>query len=170
MTPGINALQREYRDMFLGKAGLEAQAHANRIMLETGYGLHSPSPVRGGVDLRGVTLSDGRNAYDVLQEYIATPPQGPALKSTLARLIQSPAYDTLVDGDPTLNGTKLGAIADVVRKYREASYGLLLRRYPEVRQLVSQGQLNVRSEILSKKAEARQGRPDVHDLLRSLGR
>ncbi|MBG6178752.1 hypothetical protein IWQ55_006618, partial [Labrenzia sp. EL_208] len=44
-----------------------------RIVLESGYGIYPPTPRHHGLDLRDVTFPDGRNAFDVYQEYAAVP-------------------------------------------------------------------------------------------------
>lgn len=97
------------------------EAEHNRIMIETGMGVRTPSPVKHGVDLRDVTLSNGRNAFDYYQELAFDPldkPDSPkTLKGALSRLIKSKGYSNLVDGESTVKGTKLAAISDVVRDY-----------------------------------------------------
>ncbi|MGO4839423.1 hypothetical protein AB4144_44975, partial [Rhizobiaceae sp. 2RAB30] len=42
----------------------EVEAEHSRIILETGKGIGKPDPKFEGVDLRDITLSDGRQAYD----------------------------------------------------------------------------------------------------------
>lgn len=102
-----------------------------RIILETGYGIRPPDAIRNGLDLRDVTLSDGRNAYDVYRELVADSPGKKSLKKSLARLIESNSYQNLVDDDPKLKGTKLGLISKVASKYRTAAWWRLLKQYPE---------------------------------------
>jgi len=144
------------------------EAEHTRIILNTDFGLRLPDPVRNGVDLRTVTLSNGRNAYDLFQEYVATPPSGPGLKTTLAKLIQSDGYDRLVDGDPSAKGTKLGAMMDVVVRYREAAMARLRAEFPELRAALSQRQLDVTGRLKAKQTEA--AKPtDTEALLKALG-
>ncbi|WP_340159452.1 hypothetical protein [uncultured Hoeflea sp.] len=146
------------------------EAEHNRIVLETGYGVRPPAATRNGVDLRDVTLSDGRNAYDLYQELAGSPGAGKPMKQALAKLIQSDAYQTLVDGPSDVKGTKLGAIARVVGKYREFAFRLMLKKYPEFRQLIHQRQLQVKSEVSANlKAKASREAGGVEELLKSLG-
>ena len=146
------------------------EAEHNRIVLETGYGVRPPAATRNGVDLRDVTLSDGRNAYDLYQELAGSPGAGKPMKQALAKLIQSDAYQTLVDGPSDVKGTKLGAIAKVVGKYREFAFRLMLKKYPEFRQLIHQRQLQVKSEVsANRKAKADGKAGGVEELLKSLG-
>lgn len=143
------------------------ESEHNRIINETGDGIRPPSPHQGGVDLRKVTLSDGRNAYDVYQRLVADPGSGPSLKDSLARLIESPGYERLVDGDPQLLGTKIGALMNVVSRYRQAGKAALLRAYPELRQQMAQSQVDVRSQLQG--SSSNQTRPGLEELLTSLG-
>ena len=144
------------------------EAEHNRIILETGQGVRPPSPHMNGVDLRTVTLSDGRNAYDVFQETVASPEGGAPLKSQLARLIGSAGYQKLIDGDPANPGTKIGAIMDVVGKYRSTGKAQLLRKYPELRQMLSQGAMDHRAKLQASQKN-QPSRPSVRDLLSSMG-
>lgn len=144
-------------------------AEHSRIIMETGYGVHPPQPTRNGVDLREVTLADGRNAYDLLQERAAQPPKGKSLKSTLAKLIESDQYDRLVDGPGDVRGTRLNAIRGVVAKYREVAFKSMLKDYPEFRQQLYQKQLQVKSEFTSQKANDREQPSNAEELLSTLG-
>lgn len=141
----------------------------NRIMLETGNGIRPPTPYHNGLDLRTVVLSDGRNAYDVYQDLAANPLKGPSLKDQLAMLIESSSYEKLIDGDPQLPGTKVGALMDVVGKYRQMGKAQMLRQYPELRQMLSQGQMGHRAKLLAAQNGDQSSRPSVKDLLSSMG-
>ena len=144
------------------------EAEHNRIVLETGYGISPPTPRRHGVDLREVTLENGRNAYDLLQELAASPKTGHAtLKQALSKLIQSESYQKLVDGDPTLKGTKLGALSRVVSRYREAAFKLLLMQSPMLRKLIRQDQLDVKNALQTSR-EAKQNDMQSQDLKKML--
>lgn len=146
------------------------EAEHNRIILETGQGIRPPSPHQNGVDLRQVTLSDGGNAYDVYQQLVAKPmPNGPTLKDSLAKLIQSDGYSSLVDGEATVKGTKIGALMDIVEKYRKAGRTALLVKYPELRQQFAQRQMDVIGRLRAKRADQTTSRPTARDLLKSLG-
>lgn len=178
-VPGYSETLPPRRDAFgepiwsrIGLATTEdtdlVEAEHNRIVLETGEGIRPPAPSRSGLDLRDVTLSNGRNAYDVFQEYAAQPPKGKSLKEALAKLIRSEGYQKLVDGEARLKGTKLGAIAAVVMRYREAGFKRLLHEFPELRKELTKKQVDVKDAIRAKReAERRPG--DAEKLLKSLG-
>ena len=144
-------------------------AALNRIMLETGSGVPLPSPTHNGVDLRKVTLSDGRNAYDVYQELSANPPKGMGLKDQLAKLITSSNYERLIDGDTQLPGTKLGALMDITSKYRSMGLAHAIRQYPELRQMLSQGAIDHRAKLQAAQNGNQKSRTSVKDLLSSMG-
>ena len=138
-----------------------------RIISETGFGIRPPAPTRNGVDLRDVTLSDGRNAYDLFQERTA---QGGGTKRTLRaaleKLIGSKGYAKLVDGPAEVKGTKLYAMGDIVRRYRELAYKTMLRDYPELRREVLRRQTDVKAALKAKKAA--EGQPSGAELLQKL--
>lgn len=159
-----------WRKRGLVTGGVEDQVDSeiNRIINQTGYGIRPPTATHNGVDFRDVTLSDGENAYDVYQQLVAQPRGAPSLKDAVGRLIQSDGYQRLVDGDPQENGTKLGAIMDVVRRYREQGKRQLLSRYPELRQQLMQRQLDVTNR-LHEQRNANSQRPGVEELLQSMG-
>jgi hypothetical protein len=142
-------------------------AEHTRIIEETGYGVRAPAARRRDLDLRDVTLHDGKNAYEVLQELAANPPGAPSLKSSLAKLIKSNAYAKLVDGDPGLRGTKLGAISDVVQKYREAAFKLVLKKYPELREELMKAQIDVKNAVEANKPDSGKT-TDLESMLRSM--
>lgn len=144
------------------------EEHA-RIILETGFGLQNPSPNRGGVDFRDITLSNGRNAYDLYQEYASEPPSGPTLKESLAKVIKSEDYQLLADGDAATDGTKLAAISDVVSKYREAAFKRLISEFPELRQQVLQRKLDAAGTYLDNKSQRDGGGMTGQDLLKAIG-
>jgi len=156
------------RGLTTGGATDVVETEHNRIILETGNGVRPPSPHHSGVDFRTVTLSDGRNAYDVYQELSANPPSGPSLKDQLAKLIGSSSYEKLIDGDPQLPGTRVGAMMDVVSRYRQVGKALMLRQYPELRQMLSQGQMDHRAKLRSTQPN-QTTKPSVRDVLSSMG-
>jgi hypothetical protein len=146
------------------------EAEHSRIIMETGFGVRPPAASRNGLDLRDVTLSDGKNAYDVYQQLSGEPGRGKTLKESLAKLIQSDGYQSLVDGPSDVKGTKLSAISTVVGKYRANAFKMLLKTYPEFRQQVAQRQLQVKSEVSAKReAQKGAGGGGVETLLKSLG-
>ena len=143
------------------------QEHA-RVIMETGFGVRPPSPTGHGLDLRDVTLSDGRNAFDVYQEYAGHPPGQRSMKEALAKLIQSDGYASLVDGPGDGKGTRIAAISDVVSKYRTAAWRRLLMQYPEVRKEVMKSQIDVQTAIAEKRKEKREG-TDIRQMLKDMG-
>ncbi len=151
-----------------GGADIVTDEH-NRIILETGFGLQRPASNKMGVDLRDVTLGNGRNAYDVYQEYSAEPPSGPKLKEALKTLIEHPDYALLADGDAATDGTKLSAISDVVSKYRTAAYKRMLQEFPELRKQVLQRKVVAAGAYLDNKAEREGSGMTGQELLERLG-
>lgn len=145
----------------------EVEAEHNRIILETGRGIGKPDPKLADVDLRDITLSTGRNAYDRLQELTARPAQGPTLKEALAKLIRSETYQRLPDGDAGVTGTRLNAMGRVVGAYREAARKALLRESPELRQAVGQRQRQAAAAFLENR-RAKSKEPGARELLESL--
>lgn len=107
-----------------------------RMGLESGESIAPPSPYRGkGLDLREITLADGRNAYAVMQEYAGHPPGGGrSLKDTIAALIQSDAYQRASDGGSDVVATRQHFLSRLVGKYREAGFRRLMAESMEVRQ------------------------------------
>lgn len=152
------------RGLTTGGAEDTVEAEHNRIILETGFGIRPPTPHHNGLDLRTVTLSDGRNAYDVYQELSAV-----GLKDQLAKIINSESYSQLIDGDPQLNGTKVGALMDVVGRFRQVGKAQMLRAYPELRQMLSQGQLDHRAKLQEAQQGQQSGRPSVREMLTNMG-
>lgn len=144
------------------------EAEHERIILEVGRGITPPSPGRNGIDLRDFELEDGRNAYDVLQEYSGSPKSGMPLKTALSRLIGSKAYGQLADGDASTKGTKLNALSGVVSKYRAAAYKRLLSESDKLRDAIYERQILARGEVLRNKRGQRTNN-DTSEMLNSLG-
>jgi hypothetical protein len=141
-----------------------------RIITETGEGIRPPAPSRNGVDLRDVTLSDGRNAFDLFQERTAQGGGGKkTLKAALEKLITSKGYAKLVDGHANVDGTKLAAMGDIVRRYRELAYKSMLRDYPELRKEVMRRQTDVRDAIKAKRASEGPTAKDLQQKLKDMG-
>ena len=99
----------------------------DRMILESGFGVTAPNPVRDGVDLRKLTLESGQNAFDRYQELMANPESGQVpLKKALAKLIGSREYQELLDGAGEEKGSKLYALQKVIVAYRDSAYSNLL--------------------------------------------
>lgn len=145
------------------------QGEHNRIILETGKGLNLPDPSRNGVDLRDVTLSNGRNAYDLFQEYSAMPAPGKSMKDAIKAVMEAPDYALLPDGDAGTGGTKLWAISGAVSKYREAAYKRLLQEFPELRKQVMQRKVEAAGAYLDNKAERDGSGMTGAELLKRIG-
>jgi hypothetical protein len=144
------------------------EAEHTRIMLETGKGFGRPDPKLGDVDLRDVTLKDGRNAYDIYQRLSGQIPGKPSLKELLAREIKKPAYQDSPDGDSDVTGTRLNRIGSLTQKYRQAARNDLMRRYPELQPLIKQRQREARGAILKNREERLASQPGGLDLLNAL--
>ncbi|MBO6726511.1 MAG: hypothetical protein JJ911_12695 [Rhizobiaceae bacterium] len=141
------------------------EAEHNRIMLETGRGLGRPDPHLGGEDLRGVTLANGRNAYDRLQELGGQLPSGPSLKQRLATIIQSDWYQELPDGEAEVKGTRLNALSRQVSAYRRAAKEAFMAENPELHEIAHKRQ----REAFVARQRNRQEQPGAHELLDALG-
>lgn len=144
------------------------EAEHTRIMLETGKGFGRPDPKLGVVDLRDITLEDGRNAYDTYQRLSGHIPGKPPLKELLAREIKKPAYQDSPDGDSDVTGTRLNRIGSLTQKYRQAARNDLMRRYPELQPLIKQRQREARGAILKNREERLASQPGGLDLLNAL--
>ncbi|MCE4224911.1 hypothetical protein HCU64_14200 [Methylobacterium sp. C25] len=129
-------------------------AEVRRMVEEEGVGpFGPPSPRYRDVDLRNVTMKDGRNAYDALQELAGHPPRGPSLKEMVGRIMATKAYQHAPDGDPGNHqkGTKQAMFTGTVAKYREVASRLLMRD-ENVRQAVVKQSLKARAAYAVKSA------------------
>lgn len=142
------------------------EAEHNRIMLQTDKGLGKPDPKFEGVDLRDITLSDGKNAYQRYQELAGHLPGVPSLKEELRKLIETDTYQDLPDGEPQTAGTRINALGRVVGRYRQAARRVLLNENPELRQLVGERQRQAAGAYQENRAWRRD--PGAHELLEAL--
>lgn len=173
--PGASEMLPPRRDVFGDpverKVGLTTtqkldpvEAEHNRLMLETGEGLSPPSPSKGGgIDLRDVVLTNGRNAFDLYQEMA-----GKGLKKDLERVITSDIYKRLVDGDGETKGTRLYALRKVTTDHHERAWKKMLAEFPELRKLAIQKQLAVKDAVTGKAKQENDPNPAA-TLLRNLG-
>jgi len=146
------------------------EAEVTRIMLETEKaGVGKPDPNFEGLDLRDITLDNGQNAYDRLQELGGQLPGKRSLKSHLARLINSPAYQDLPDGDSDVKGTRLHVLGKYVNQYREAAKKTLVRLHPELRPHIKQRQRDARAAFIMNRQQRLKGDPGAKELLEALG-
>lgn len=178
--PGYSETLPPQRDVFgnpmarrIGLTTVEdadlVQKEHNRIIEETGQGIGKMSANRSGVDLRDLELSDGRNAYDVLQIYVRNDDEGSkgiSLNARLEKTIQSKGYQKLVDGDGEEKGTTLYTLKRIMSKYREVAFKRLQKDYPEVGRAVASRSLEVRAAVQSKRNERKSG---VGQTLEALG-
>ena len=137
----------------------------NRIMLQTGKGIQKPSPQFEGVDLRDTKLADGRNAYERLQELAGKVPGQKSLKAVLKDLIESQVYQEMPDGDSSVRGTRLNALAARVQRYREAAKKVLIRENPELQALIKARQREAAGARLESRRQAQQQPATFQDLL-----
>lgn len=165
-----------YGDPILRRVELASQwdydlveAEHNRIITEVGKGIGKIVPARGsGVDLRDLTLESGQNAYDRLQELGGQLPGAPSLKSMLATIIKSPAYQVLPDGDAETKGTRLWMLAGKVSDYRTLAWKKLRAESPLVRDALQKRQAETR-DALQKNMREKAAQPSgAQSLLKAL--
>ncbi|PSJ59238.1 hypothetical protein [Pseudaminobacter soli (ex Li et al. 2025)] len=116
-----------------------------RLALEGGSTIVRPQPVHDGVDLRDVTMADGKNAYEAYQQLSGRPsPKVLPLKRVVARRVQSESYKRAPDGDAATKGTKLWILHDVTSRYRSIALKRL-KRDPVVREAFLRETMRVRA-------------------------
>lgn len=169
--PGISSELPPQRD-FLGdkievpqgftvsqkKPGTALTEEMANIQTITGTFFHPPaakSESTGGIDLRDFTLESGRSAYDRYQELAGYPPKGRPLRDMLESLVKSKGYQALPYSTPNMpkKFTREAAIMDVVAKYRQVAFRVLLSESPKLREAV--------------KAEAKKNAMKVREAVRS---
>lgn len=143
----------------------EVEAEHNRIMIETGKFLGKPSPDLGGTDLRDVTLSTGRNAYDRLQELGGQLPNSPSLRERLKEIIKADWYQDLPDGGSDVKGTRLNVLSQVTKKYREVAKAILLAENPELQQTAYKRQVEA---VKARQRNMVKREPGARELLEAL--
>ncbi len=136
-----------------------------RIVKETGFGISPPPATRDGTDLREVRLADGRTAYDAYQQMVGSDGD---LRTALERLVQSEQYAGLIDGDPQLSGTKLGAIRDVVSRFRREAFQRLQAEHPEVRQQLTMRRVEHNGRLRVRQDQQRERDQSAGDRLREV--
>lgn len=123
-----------------------------RLILEGGgSAINRPQPVHNGVDLREVTMSDGKNAYAEYQRLAGHPPVGPSVKDLVAKRMQSKAYQLAPDGPSHVKGTKLWLLHPIISGYRERALKML-KRDIVVRDAFRADDLKARQQFLENKA------------------
>lgn len=145
------------------------EAEHNRIMLQTDKGLGKPASKFEGLDLRDITLTTGKNAYQRLQELSGHLPNGaPSLKEVLKSIIESEAYQDLPDGDSDVLGTRLNLLGKKAQAYREAAKKVLIQENPELQPLVKARQRDTLGAIQENQKKRKSQQPGAKELLDTL--
>jgi hypothetical protein len=130
---------------------------AARMAMDANVALASPpSPLKGGADLRDVTMQDGANAYETLSRWSGYPDGQKPLKKAAADLIQSETYRNAEDGPPTIRGTKAWLMQQLTSKYHSAAMERLMKD-PAVLEAVQKKLMASKSAYEANKAGAGQG-------------
>ncbi|WP_156771727.1 hypothetical protein [Labrys sp. WJW] len=137
--PGLSSALPPRRDIWgdpiHAKLGLSSTADGivdlemERLAMDTadGKSIAGITPTGTGYDLRDVTMEDGRNAYDRLQELSGHLPGAPSLKSQVAKVMQSEAYLKAPDGSSSVKGSKLYMLGSVINPYHEKAKKVLMK-------------------------------------------
>ncbi|MER9850078.1 hypothetical protein NKJ55_22630 [Mesorhizobium sp. M0106] len=144
------------------------EAEHNRIMLQTDHGIGKPGTDLQGVDLRELTLKDGKNAYQRLQELSGHIPGQKSLKEVLAALIKSEPYQDLPDGDSDVKGTRLNKLGEIVQRYREAAKKVFLQENVELQPIIGKRQMEARGAVQANRKARTEGQPGARELLEAL--
>lgn len=149
-------------------------AEVRRMVEDEGLTIGPVSPTRDGVDLREVTMSNGKNAYEELVKLSGQPTPGtPKLKDVAAKLIATRGYQNAPDGPSTVKGTKQYILAGKIADYREAAFKLI-QRDKVVREKLLEQQRKVQGAYAKNRGLSTGAvRPDaakqIEDLGKSLG-
>jgi len=144
------------------------EAEHNRIMIETDKGIGKPNPKFQGVDLREFKLANGQWAYERLQELSGHLPGEPSLKSMLKELIETEGYQDMGDGESSIKGTRLNALAMMTAKYRKAAQGVLKSENPELVALIGERQGRAADAIKANQAKRQEEAPGKQ-IMKALG-
>ncbi len=148
------------------------EAEHNRIMLQTDHGIGKPGTDLQGVDLREITLTQGKqagkNAYQRLQELSGHIPGQKNLKEVLAGLIKSEPYQDLPDGDSDVKGTRLNKLGEIVQRYREAAKKVFLQENVELQPIIGKRQMEARGAVTANRKARTDGQPGAKALLEAL--
>jgi len=136
-----------------------------RLIMETddGKSIAGVLPNHQDADLRDVTMVDGRNAYDRLQELSGHLPGAPALKDLVAKVMQTPAYHNAPDGAARLKGTKLYMLGSVINPYHDKAMKVL-RQDPNVRQALYADEMKVRAAYAAQQRDPQGAIPQTKAL------
>lgn len=137
----------------------EVDLEVQRLILEGGgQAVGRPQPVRNGVDLREITMSDGKNAYEEYQRLAGHPPGKVPLKHVVARRMRTERYKMASDGEVGTRGTKLWLLHPIFDKYRTAALKRI-KRDPVVRDAFRAAEEKVRDEYRAKQQGAKPASP-----------
>lgn len=137
-VPGLSQNVRPrydaYGDPITVRRGFNSDVHKGivdeenvRMGLDHGFTIAPPPNNLNGVDLRGVTLETGQDAYDRYQQLSGHPPGVPPLKEALARAIANPGYQRLPDGPSSVQGTRQYVLSGITSQYHTMAKALLQR-------------------------------------------
>ena len=115
-----------------------------RLALESGRMPVRVSPNVAGIDLRNITMSNGKNAYEEYQRLSGKPIEGmKPLSKVLTQYVQTDRYKRAPDGDVDVKGTKLWLLHKYTSKYRTAAFKKL-KRDPALREALTKENVKVR--------------------------
>lgn len=116
-----------------------------RLAIESGQSPVRVAPSVGGVDLRNVTMSNGKNAYEEYQRLSGKPtPGAKKLSAVITQFVQTERYKNAPDGDGDVKGTKMWLLHKYTSKYRTAAFKVL-KRDPLVREALTKESVKVRN-------------------------
>ena len=127
--------------------GEPAYAEMARLMGNSNRAISRILPHLGEtkIDLREVTLPNGQNGYDRLQQLL----WNTGVKGELDKLVTTPGYKDLSDGTPDFpdaRGTKLGEIGRILARYKEVARTQLLGEQPELLKMFQTEQIRAKTE------------------------
>lgn len=126
-----------------------------RLIMDTEDGrfITGVTPTRNGADLRDVTMADGTNAFEHLQELSGHMPGRPSLKSLVAEHMDTDSYRNAPDGSASVKGTKLWMIGSIVNRYHEAAMKTIMGSDANVRKAVYAQNEAVRAAYAAKQRD-----------------
>jgi hypothetical protein len=129
------------------------------------------SPNLNGVDLRDITMSNGKNAYEEYQRLSGKPtPRAMSLKDRVVKFIQTERYLNAPDGAADTRGTKLWLLHSITSKYRKAASNRI-KADPVVREALMKETVRVRDAYKARASgeEPRGPRSAIDNLTSAFG-
>ena len=125
----------------------ESKDIVDKEMAALEYGLSRPTPkLFGALDMRESYNEEGRQAYDRMLELSSTTRiGGQTMRASLRKLIKDPLYRALpVESDREIGAVspRVKAIKRLVRAYRRKARVEMLDEFPDLRQSITQLQLD----------------------------